>query len=77
MTEQERQKIKAELIESGLWGVSEPGDPTTDIHDAMTLILLLRRDGPLPIVVIGSGIDGITQKVDDCAALPLIATTGA
>jgi len=34
MTEQERQKIKAKLIEFGFWGVSEPGDPTTDIHDA-------------------------------------------
>jgi hypothetical protein len=37
MTEQERQKIKAELIEFGFWGVSEPGDPTTDSHDAGTL----------------------------------------
>jgi hypothetical protein len=37
MTEQERQKIKARLIESGFWGVSEPGDPTTDIHDAEKL----------------------------------------
>ena len=34
MTEQERQKIKAKLIEFGFWGVSEPGDPTTDVHDA-------------------------------------------
>ena len=34
MTEQERQKIKAELTEFGFWGVSEPGDPTTDIHAA-------------------------------------------
>ncbi len=34
MTEQERQKIKAELIELGFWWVSEPGDPTTDIHAA-------------------------------------------
>jgi hypothetical protein len=34
MTEQERQKIKAKLIEFGFWGVSEPGDPTTDIRDA-------------------------------------------
>lgn len=34
MTEQERQKIKAELIEFGLWGVSEPGDPTADNLDA-------------------------------------------
>ena len=37
MTEQERQKIKAELIEFGFWGMSEPGDPTTDSHDAVTL----------------------------------------
>ncbi len=37
MTEQERQKIKAKLIEFGFWGVSEPGDPTTDIRDAWKL----------------------------------------
>jgi hypothetical protein len=37
MTEQERQKIKARLIEFGFWGADEPGDPTTDRHDAGTL----------------------------------------
>jgi hypothetical protein len=37
MTEQERQKIKARLIEFGFWGSDEPGDPTTDVHDAGTL----------------------------------------
>jgi len=34
MTEQERQGTRAKLIEFGFWGVSEPGDPTTDNHDA-------------------------------------------
>ena len=37
MTEEERQKIKAGLIELGLWGADEPGDPTADVHDAGTL----------------------------------------
>jgi len=37
MTEQERQGTRTKLIEFGFWGVSEPGDPTTDNHDAGTL----------------------------------------
>jgi hypothetical protein len=37
MTEQEQQRIKAQLIEFGFWGADEPGDPTADIHDAVTL----------------------------------------
>jgi len=37
MTEQERQKIKASLIEFGFWGADEPGDPTCDYHDAQKL----------------------------------------
>src|SRR5215468_6903759 len=37
MTEQERQKIKANLIEFGFWGADEPGDPTCDYHDAQKL----------------------------------------
>lgn len=36
MTEQEKQEIKAKLIEFEFWGADEPGDPTTDIHDAGT-----------------------------------------
>jgi hypothetical protein len=34
MTGQERQAVKAKLIEFGFRGADEPGDPTTDIHDA-------------------------------------------
>jgi hypothetical protein len=37
MSESERQEIKAKLIENGFWGADEPGDPTTDLHDAGTL----------------------------------------
>jgi len=37
VTERERQEIKARLIEFGFWGSNEPGDPTTDVHDAGTL----------------------------------------
>jgi hypothetical protein len=37
VTEQERQKIKASLIEFGFWGADEPGDPTRDYHDAQKL----------------------------------------
>jgi hypothetical protein len=37
MTEEERQKIKAGLIELGLWGADEPGDPRAEVHDAGTL----------------------------------------
>jgi hypothetical protein len=37
MTEQERQAVKAKLIEFGFRGADEPGDPTTDIHDAGAL----------------------------------------
>jgi hypothetical protein len=37
MTEQERQAVKAKLIKFGFRGADEPGDPTTDIHDAGTL----------------------------------------
>jgi hypothetical protein len=37
MTEQERQETRAKLIVFSFWGVSEPGDPTTDNHDAGTL----------------------------------------
>src|SRR5215468_134862 len=45
MTEQERQKIKASLIEFGFWGADEPGDPTCDYHDAQKL--QDRADGKL------------------------------
>jgi hypothetical protein len=34
MTNEEGQRIKAQLIELGLWGVDEQGDPTSNIHDA-------------------------------------------
>ena len=37
MTEQERQEIKARLIELGFWGADEAGDPAADRSDAMTL----------------------------------------
>ena len=37
MTEQERQEIKAMLIELGFWGADEAGDPAADRRDAMTL----------------------------------------
>src|SRR5215475_3373454 len=37
MTEQERQEIKAKLIEFSFWGADEPGDPTRDYHDAQKL----------------------------------------
>jgi hypothetical protein len=37
MTEQERQEVKARLIELGLWGADEPGDATADYQDALTL----------------------------------------
>ena len=37
MTEQERQEIKARLIELGFWGADEDGDPTVDRRDAMRL----------------------------------------
>jgi hypothetical protein len=37
MTEEERREVKSRLIELGFWGADEPGDPTTDIHDAGTL----------------------------------------
>jgi hypothetical protein len=37
MTEQERQKIKASLIEFGFWAADEPGDPTCYFHDAQKL----------------------------------------
>jgi hypothetical protein len=34
MTDEERQRIKAQLIESGLWGANERGDPTTNLQDS-------------------------------------------
>jgi hypothetical protein len=37
MIDEERQKVKARLIESGFWGADEPGDPTRNLHDAGTL----------------------------------------
>jgi len=37
MTEQERQEIKAKLIEFSFWRADEPGDPTRDYHDAQKL----------------------------------------
>lgn len=37
MTEQEQREIKAGLIELGFWGADEPGDPTSNPHDAGTL----------------------------------------
>src|SRR5262245_126379 len=37
MNEQERQEIKAKLIEFSFWGADEPGDPTRDYHDAQKL----------------------------------------
>jgi hypothetical protein len=37
VTERERQEIKTRLIEFGFWGSDEPGEPTTDIRDALTL----------------------------------------
>jgi hypothetical protein len=38
MTEQERQEIKARLIELGFWGADEAGDRAADRRDAMTLL---------------------------------------
>jgi hypothetical protein len=37
VTDQEKQEIKAKLIELGFWGADEAGDPTADPRDAMTL----------------------------------------
>jgi hypothetical protein len=37
MTESERQEIKAKLIELGFWDANEPGDPTSDYHNAQKL----------------------------------------
>jgi hypothetical protein len=37
MTEQERQEIKASLIELGFWGAEEAGNPIADSRDALTL----------------------------------------
>jgi hypothetical protein len=37
MTDEGRQRIKAQLIELGLWGADESGDPTSNNHDAGTL----------------------------------------
>jgi hypothetical protein len=37
MTEEERRVAKARLIVFGFWGADEPGDPTTDVHDAGAL----------------------------------------
>jgi hypothetical protein len=34
VTEEQQQRIKAQLIELGLWSADEPGDPTNDLHDA-------------------------------------------
>jgi hypothetical protein len=34
LTNEEGQRIKAQLIELGFWGVDEHGDPTANIHDA-------------------------------------------
>jgi hypothetical protein len=37
VTESEKQEILAKLIELGFWGADEPGDPTSNPHDAGTL----------------------------------------
>lgn len=37
MTDQERQDIKAKLIELGIWGTYEIGDPLTSKQDARTV----------------------------------------
>ena len=42
MTEQERQEIKARLIESGFWGADDEGDPTVD---GLAAEMLLERVG--------------------------------
>lgn len=34
MTDEERGRIKAQLIELGLWDADELGDPTSNVHDA-------------------------------------------
>jgi hypothetical protein len=34
MIEEERQRIKAQLIELGLWDANERGDPTTNLQDS-------------------------------------------
>ncbi len=43
MTEQEKQKTKAMLIEMGIWGEDEPGDPLTNRDDALEVHSRLRK----------------------------------
>jgi len=43
MTDQERQDIKAKLIELGVWGAHELDDPLTSKQDARTVQLRLQE----------------------------------
>ncbi len=58
MTEEERQEVKAGLIELGLWGADERGDPTTNIHDAGTLNNRLQAK-------LANGVFLVSEKVSD------------
>jgi hypothetical protein len=53
--EQERQEIKAKLIELGLWGATEQGDPVTDHRDSQTLQERLARSLADRVILASTG----------------------
>ncbi len=66
MTEQEKQDIKAKLIELGFWGTTEYGDPVSNYHDSRTLQERLARslaDGAI-LASIGFTIPSQSRRVE-------------
>ena len=66
MTEQERQEIKAKLIELGFWGDTEQGDPVADHRDSQTLQERLWRllANDVTLASTGFSIDSPAQRVE-------------
>lgn len=55
MSEQERREIKTKLIELGLWGAAEQGDPVTDHRDSQTLQERLARSLADSVILASTG----------------------
>ena len=58
MTDQERQDIKAKLIEIGVWGSHEIGDPLTSNQDARVVQSRLQERLADPVVLASTGYAG-------------------
>jgi hypothetical protein len=55
MTEQQRQEMKAVLIELGIWGSYEIGDPLTSAQDARVLQLRIKERLAADVILASTG----------------------